>query len=435
MSFLAPLLAAAGVRTVAANWQARRTSTLLRLHTLITGQILEVAARYVFLDCSLVVMTDRQIEIKYRTVPSKYSIGVGISLLDRCGDWAAECLGRTGLKAVIVSNSKVAGLYGDQVSRALRKSGLDVSQWLMKDGERYKDSRSLEQLLRHLSAQRLTRDDVIVAVGGGVAGDLAGFAAAVYLRGIRFLQMPTTLLAMIDSSVGGKTGINTDFGKNLIGAFHRPSGVLIDPIVLTTLPRRELTAGFCEAVKHAALAGGKLFEETSAFLAEHRSASGFAVNERSVNLIADQVAFKAKIVRGDETESTGRSDARSRKILNFGHTFGHALEKATNYRRFRHGEAVGYGILVAAQISKNLDLLSQNELKSLNDVLHRAGRLPDITGVDQESILQAIKFDKKATDSGLGWILLKGIGKPLIVPEKDIPKTAISKAIRSVIND
>lgn len=380
-------------------------------------------------------MTTRQIEIKHRALPGAYTIRVGTSLLDRCGDRAAECLGRAGLKAVIVSNPKVVGLYGDRVTRGLKKAGFDVSQWLMKDGERYKNSRSLEQLLSHLSEQRLNRDDVIVSLGGGVVGDLAGFAAAVYLRGIRFLQVPTTFLAMIDSSVGGKTGINTDFGKNLVGAFHRPSGVVIDPNVLATLTRRELTAGFCEAVKHAALAGGKLFNETAAFLTDHRPEAGFAVNDRSVDLIADQVAFKAKIVRGDETESTSRNDERSRKILNFGHTFGHALEKVTNYRRFRHGEAVGYGISVAAELSKNLDLLSQNELKSLNDVLHRAGSLPNTAGIKEDSILQAIKFDKKASESGLGWILLNGIGKPVIVPEKDIPKSAISMAIRSVIID
>ena len=317
----------------------------------------------------------------------------------------------------------------------LKRAGFAVSQWLMKDGERYKNSRSLDQLLQHLSEKRATRDDIVVALGGGVVGDLAGFAAAVYLRGIRFLQLPTTLLAMIDSSVGGKTGINTDFGKNLVGAFHRPSGVLIDPHVLTTLPRRELTAGFCEAVKHAALAGGKLFDQTAAFLADYPTMKGFAVNERSVNLIADQVAFKASVVRGDERETTGRNDTKSRKILNFGHTFGHALEKVTGYRRFRHGEAVGYGIVVAAELSKNLDLLGQNELKSLNDVLHRAGRLPSTTGADERSILEAIKFDKKVTGSGLTWVLLNGIGRPVIVSAKDIPKPAVLKAIRSVIRD
>ena len=380
-------------------------------------------------------MTSRRIEIRYRAEPGAYSVWVEASSLDRCGEQAARWIGGTRLKVVIVSNPKVFSLYGETVSRGLKKAGFAVSQWLMKDGERYKNSRSLQQALGHFSERGLTRDDIVVALGGGVVGDLAGFAAAVYLRGICFLQVPTTLLAMIDSSVGGKTGINSEFGKNLVGAFHRPAGVLIDPGVLKTLPRRELTAGFCEAVKHAALAGGRLFDQTAAFLADFPPTSGFAVNDLSVNLIADQVAFKAAVVRNDETESTSRTDNRSRKILNFGHTFGHALEKVTDYRRFRHGEAVGYGIQVAAELSKNLDLLSQNELKSLNDVLHRAGHLPDIGGVRLESILGAIKFDKKASGSGLSWILLKGIGKPVIISEKDIPKAAISRAIRSILKD
>jgi len=381
------------------------------------------------------VMAIRQIEIKHRAQPGEYSIRVGTSLIDGCGARAAECVGGAGLTAVIVSNPKVAELYGDAVSRSLKKAGFGVSQWLMKDGERYKNYRSLDQLLRHLSEQRLNRDDIIVALGGGVVGDLAGFAAAVYLRGIRFLQVPTTLLAMIDSSVGGKTGINTDFGKNLVGAFHRPSGVLIDTNVLTTLPRREVTAGFCEAVKHAALAGGKLFDETAAFLADHRPAAGFAVSDRSVNLIADQVAFKAKIVRGDETESTGRNDARSRKILNFGHTFGHALEKLTNYRRFRHGEAVGHGILVAAELSKNLELLGQNELSLLYDVVHRTGVLPGLRGVSRESILEAFKFDKKSSAGILNWVLLRSIGQPVIISQNDIPISAVIQAIKTILQN
>jgi 3-dehydroquinate synthase len=380
-------------------------------------------------------MAARRIEIKYKAAPGAYLVRIAGSSLEQCGDRAVECIGKTGLKAAIVSNPKVAALYGKTISRSLRKAGFDVSLWLMKDGERYKNSRSLQQALRHFSEQGLSRDDIVVALGGGVVGDLSGFGAAVYLRGIRFMQVPTTLLAMIDSSVGGKTGINSDFGKNLVGAFHRPSCVLIDPGVLKTLPRRELTAGFCETVKHAALAGGRLFDQTAAFLADFPPTSVFAVNDRSVNLIADQVAFKAAVVRNDETESTSRTDKRSRKILNFGHTFGHALEKVTDYRRFRHGEAVGYGIQIAAELSKNLDLLSQNELKSLNDVLHRAGHLPDIGGVRLESILGAIKFDKKASGSGLSWILLKGIGKPVIISEKDIPKAAISRAIRSILKD
>src|SRR5262249_20232292 len=155
--------------------------------------------------------------------------------------------------------------------------------------------------------------------------------------------------------------------------------------------------------------------------------------DRLVSLIANQVAFKASIVRQDETEKTARTDAKSRKILNFGHTFGHALEKVTNYRRLRHGEAVGYGMMLAGELSKNLDLLSQNELKSFNDVVHRAGRLPSIADLARESVFEALKYDKKSAGGTLNWILLKGIGKPVIVSELDIPRSALVRAVKSIL--
>ena len=244
------------------------------------------------------------------------------------GAWACKCLGSSAKKAVIVSNPTVFAIYGDIVERNLTRSGFRVSISLMKDGERYKNLHSLDSLLEHLSTERLSRDDVVVALGGGVAGDLAGFASAVYLRGIRFLQMPTTLLAMIDSSVGGKTGINTEFGKNLVGAFHNPAGVLIDIDVLRTLPPRELTAGFCEAVKQGAISGRKLFDLTAKYLADVPPAKRHLEIEQLTELITAQVAFKASVVKQDQNETTGRTDARSRKILNFGHTFGHAARKS-----------------------------------------------------------------------------------------------------------
>lgn len=378
-------------------------------------------------------MNERQIDIRHRATASGYSIVVTSAALERAGEWGVGCLGSSARKAAIISNSTVFNIYGEKVRRNFNRAGFDVSVWLMRDGERYKNLKSLEGALTHLNSQRLSRDDVVIALGGGVVGDLAGFAAAVYLRGIRFLQMPTTLLAMIDSSVGGKTGINTDFGKNLVGAFHRPSGVLIDVDTLQTLPGRELTAGFCEAVKQGALSGNKLFSETAGYLTDFQQSNGMIASDRSVNLIANQVAFKASIVRQDETEKTGRMDAKSRKILNFGHTFGHALEKVTNYRHLRHGEAVGYGMMLAGELSKNLDLLSQNELKSFNDVVHRVGRLPSIAGVAPEAIFEALKYDKKSAGGALNWILLKGIGKPLIVSERDIPKSALTKAVKSIL--
>jgi len=380
-------------------------------------------------------MNSRQLEIKHRSAKTGYSIRVACGQFEKSGEWAIDCLKGSAQKAVIISNPTVFGLYGEKVRRSFGKAGFDVSVWLMKDGERYKNLRSLERALKHITDLRLSRDDVIVALGGGVVGDLAGFASAVYLRGIRFLQMPTTLLAMIDSSVGGKTGINTEFGKNLVGSFHNPSGVLIDVETLQTLPRRELTAGFCEAIKQGALSGEKLFSKTGDYLSDYQRSNGLLGSDQSVSLIADQVAFKASIVRQDEVEGTSRMDAKSRKILNFGHTFGHALEKVTNYRRLRHGEAVGCGMMLAGELSKNLDLLGQNELKSFNDVVRRAGPLPRIVDIGPDSIFEALKFDKKSAGGAISWILLEGIGKPLIVSERDIPRSALTKAVKSILNN
>jgi len=375
----------------------------------------------------------RRVKINHRSQSSGYEISVSASQLAGTGEWTRNCLGSSATKAVIVSNPTVFAIYGDIVEQSLTRADFRVSISLMKDGERYKNFSSLDSLLEHLLKERLSRDDVIVALGGGVVGDLAGFAAAVYLRGIRFLQVPTTLLAMIDSSVGGKTGINTEFGKNLVGAFHNPAGVLIDVDALQTLPPRELTAGFCEAVKQGAISGRKLFDMTAKYLSDFPPAKRQLETDRLGELIAAQVAFKASVVKQDQNESTGRTDARSRKILNFGHTFGHALEKVTKYRRLRHGEAVGYGIMLAGELSKNLDLLPANELNSLNDVVHRAGRLPRISDIETELIYEALKFDKKSSGGNISWILLNGIGKPVIISEKDIPRSALTKAVKTIL--
>jgi 3-dehydroquinate synthase len=375
----------------------------------------------------------RRVKINHRNTSSGYEIVVSGGQLAGTGEWARNCLGASAAKAVIVSNQTVFAIYGNIVERSLKRAGLRVSISLMKDGERYKNLSSLDSLLDHLSTERLSRDDVVVALGGGVVGDLAGFGSAVYLRGIRFLQVPTTLLAMIDSSVGGKTGVNTEFGKNLVGAFHNPTGVLIDVDALRTLPSRELTAGFCEAIKQGAISSRKLFDLTAKYLADFPPAKRYLETDRLAELIAAQVAFKASVVKQDQNESTGRTDARSRKILNFGHTFGHALEKVTKYRRLRHGEAVGYGIMLAGELSKNLDLLPKNELDSLNDVVHRAGRLPRIADIEPGSIYEALKFDKKSSGGNISWILLKGIGKPVIISEKEIPRSALTKAVKTIL--
>lgn len=373
------------------------------------------------------------IEIPRR--PATYSITIGDGELRRVGEWAATALGRNSGRILIVSNRKVFGLYGDCVVSNLSKTGFETHVELIGDGERFKNLRTLEKTLRALSENAFTRSDAVVALGGGVVGDLAGFAASVHLRGIDLLQIPTTLLSMIDSSVGGKTGVNTAFGKNLVGSFYQPAGVLIDVATLKTLPRREVTAGFCEAIKQGAISGRPLFDQTARVLDSRRSTAALSSADASgdlIALIAEQLKFKAKIVQNDESESVASISPRSRKILNFGHTFAHALEKVTDYRRFKHGEAVGYGIMFAAELSKKLELLGQDEVDSLNDVVRRAGTLPALAGIDQSGILKSFKYDKKQVGNSLHWVLLRDFGKPVIVPDTEIPRSALLSTLETI---
>ncbi|MBV8857443.1 MAG: 3-dehydroquinate synthase [Acidobacteria bacterium] len=393
-------------------------------------------------------MTD---ELKTLSVPVRlgggrgYGVEIGAGALAGLGRAARESLPGQARKAAVVSNARVFGLYGERAVASLRGAGFEVSHWLMGEGERFKTLRTAERALEFLSESGLERSDAVVALGGGVVGDVAGFAAALYLRGVAFVQAPTTLLAQIDSSVGGKTGVNTRAGKNLVGAFHQPSAVVVDTATLQSLPRRELTAGWCEAVKQGAVGDRRLFERTKRFLTgEARNVSnrragasvtetGAGRDEELAQIIAAQCAFKARIVAGDERESLGRDDARSRKILNFGHTVGHALEAVTNYRRFRHGEAVGYGCLAAAEISKRLGLLDPSELESLREAVALAGRLPAAADLDAETIQRALRKDKKAVGGSVRWVLLEGLGRARVVDGREVAARVVRAAIRAAL--
>jgi 3-dehydroquinate synthase len=367
-----------------------------------------------------------------------YPIEIGAGALTDLGRLTRESFDAPPRRVALVSNRRVFGLYGEGAAESLRGAGFELKHWLMGDGERHKSLRTLERALRFLTESGLERGDAVVALGGGVVGDLAGFAAAVYLRGVSFVQAPTTLLAQIDSSVGGKTGVNTREGKNLVGAFHHPRVVVVDTDCLKTLPRRELTAGWCEAVKQGAAGDRKLFLRTQKFLAAGGpGAGGFAHvegrGEELARLIAAQCAFKAKVVAGDEREDVGRTDARSRRILNFGHTVGHALEAVTRYRRFRHGEAVGYGMLAAAEISEKLGLLGRTELECLRGAVRLAGRLPRASDLDAETISLAVRNDKKSSGGSVRWVLLESIGRARVVDGRDIPSRLVRSSIRAAL--
>ena len=271
----------------------------------------------------------------------------------------------------------------------------------------------------------------LVALGGGVVGDVAGFAASVYLRGVPYIQIPTTLVAQIDSSIGGKTGVNLPLGKNLVGSFHPPSAVIVDIETLATLPARELTAGWCECVKQGAVGSRKLFNATLSFL-QSLSNQKIMISPALESLIADHCAFKASIVAGDEREDPDRVDRRSRRVLNFGHTIGHALEAVTDYKRFRHGEAVGHGMLAAGQLSKNLGLLDESELELLRQAVSLCGPLPEANDIDANAILRATARDKKRTGGQIRWVLLESIGRPRIVDGDEISAALLRDSVRQV---
>ena len=356
-----------------------------------------------------------------------YEIEIGAGALDDVGATARRVLSPAARRIVLISNRTVFELYGAQAGASLRAQGFNVAHWLLGDGEQHKSLREAERALAFLSAVGLERSDAVVALGGGVVGDLAGFAAAVYLRGIAWLQAPTTLLAQIDASVGGKTAVNTRAGKNLIGAFHQPRAVVIDTQTLDTLPARELTAGWCEAIKQGAVGSRRLFAQTRRYLMDKQTP------DQLRELIAAQCAFKARVVAGDERESVARTDARSRRILNFGHTVAHALEAVTGFRRFRHGEAVGRGMIAAGEISHRLGLLPASELESLRATIQLAGRLPRADDLAERALLAALTTDKKSVGGQVQWVLLERIGRARIVNGQAIPPRVLRASLRAAL--
>ena len=363
----------------------------------------------------------------------RYEIKIGRRILPDLGNEIHNCLPHQARRVAVISNQKVFGLYGPQTLKSLRAAQYDASRWLMRDGEQYKTLATVQKALLFLSEAGLERTDAVVALGGGVVGDLAGFAAATYLRGIPFFQVPTTLIAQIDSSVGGKTGVNLPHGKNLVGAFHQPSGVLIDTATLTTLAPRDLLSGWCESIKQGAVGHRTLFNQTRNYLETIKSNSVAFDSPALEKLIRSQCAFKAAIVTGDEREAPERTDHLSRRVLNFGHTVGHALESMTKYRRFRHGEAVGYGMLVAGQLSRDLGLLATPELELLRETVRLAGSLPAASDLDTGAIMLAILRDKKSVDGRIKWILLERIGRARVVDGKEITPRLLRSSIRDCL--
>jgi 3-dehydroquinate synthase len=329
-----------------------------------------------------------------------YPIHVGAEMIERAG----QLMQQAGLlgKVAIVTNPTVAQLYLDPVHEALSQAGFETTPVLLPDGEEHKTLKSLSTIYDRLVAERFERKSCLLALGGGVIGDLAGFAAATYLRGIPYVQVPTTLLAQVDSSVGGKTGVNHDAGKNLIGAFYQPKLVLIDVAVLRSLPRRELVAGLAEVIKCGIIAGRYLFE-----LLEQNLEKILALDrELLTQVIVRSCENKARVVEADEREDDYRA------VLNFGHTIGHALEVATGYRQFLHGEAVSIGMVKAVALSVQQGFCDPKSFERITKLIKKAGLPTEFPpGMSVSSLVQGMEVDKKAADGKIKFVISEGLGK------------------------
>jgi 3-dehydroquinate synthase len=348
------------------------------------------------------------IEIPVDLGERSYPITIGHGLAGSLHDLLRPLKGR---RIALVSSRRIWALHGRRVEASLRRLGA-VSRVLVPDGERHKTLGTLAAVHDGFAAAGLGRDGLVVALGGGMVGDLAGFAAATYMRGVMWVQVPTTLLAMVDSSVGGKVGVNHARAKNLIGAFHQPKAVVSDPSLLETLPLRQLRSGAYEVLKCGVIADGTLFDGLRSAPEGLQGWRGIDVE----NAVASACRIKAEIVEKDEREDG------LRRVLNLGHTLGHALEAATAYRRFTHGEAVGWGIVGAAWIAKERGLLAEPECDGIAAAVDHLGARPRVSDLKASRVLAAVRQDKKARDGKVAFVLPTGIGRVMVEPDVRPPE-------------
>ena len=354
------------------------------------------------------------IRIDVATPSRSYPVLLEDGILDRVGAQLDEL--KLPARRFVVSSPLVWRLHGTRLARSARR----IEPILVSDGERNKQLATVSRIYDALVKATADRASTLVTFGGGVIGDMAGFAASTYLRGIPLVHVPTTLLAQVDSAIGGKVGVNHALGKNLIGSFFQPHAVLIDPSVLGTLPRREFRAGLYEVIKYGMTSSAPLFDRIS----RDRKAIFDREPAALTPIIDESCRIKASVVAQDEKESG------IRRILNFGHTAGHAIEAVTKYKRFRHGEAVAYGMLVAAQLSATRGALAEMDRKALAELIASLGPLPPISDLSAAQMLEAIRHDKKVVAGTLHFVLPTAIGAWAIVDdvtEKEM-KAALKKA-------
>ena len=357
------------------------------------------------------------IVVSLRLARDEYPVLVGSDLLRKTGELIRSHTSIESARAALVTDSTVAPLYADTVRTALEDAGVETTIVTVPAGEASKSMERASEVAREMLRAGLDRKSFLVALGGGVVGDLAGFVAAIFQRGIPCVQIPTTIVSQVDSSVGGKTGVNTPEGKNLLGAFHQPSLVLADVGTLGSLPDREFNEGFAEIIKHAAIRDASLLD-----LVERRD----SIRDHLVDLVARNVAIKADVVEEDERETSG-----ARALLNFGHTIGHGIEAAGGYGRFLHGEAISLGLVAAARLSVDHAGLPEDEGERIIRCLEQyelPTRLePD---VPTESILAALGRDKKFEAGSIRFVLLDRLGSAFLSP--DLEKSHLETAIENL---
>lgn len=351
------------------------------------------------------------------TATQSYPVFVGWDILEDIGA-RMSARGLHG-RAFVVSDETVAALYGERMARFLNDSGFESRSSALAPGEAAKNLGSVSWVYDFLVAQHAERSDTLVAFGGGVVGDTAGFAAATFNRGLCLVQAPTTLVGMVDSSIGGKVGVDHPQGKNLIGAFYQPSLVLSDAQLLTTLPRRELSAGYAEVAKHGLIADAAYFS----FIENNADRLMALSQDEVVETVSRSVSIKADVVSRDERETEGL-----RTLLNYGHTIGHGIEAAAGYGKYLHGEAVAVGMVGAALLSHRLGLVGREVVERQCSLFERLGLPVACAGVRKAEVLKAMKLDKKVKTGSIRWVLLQDVGKAVVRP--DVP----SHDVEAVLN-
>ncbi|MBI1911884.1 MAG: 3-dehydroquinate synthase [Deltaproteobacteria bacterium] len=348
-----------------------------------------------------------------------YPIVIKRGLLDEVGPRIAS-LGLKG-KAAIITNPLVGGLYAQRLTKTLKDAGLNPVIITVPDGEEYKSLQEASSIFDGLIEHRMERSNPIIALGGGVIGDMAGFIAATYLRGVPYIQVPTTLLSQVDSSVGGKTAVNHPKGKNLIGAFYQPKAVFIDPDVLETLEPREVRAGLAEIIKY-----GVIWDEPFFKFLENNTDSLLSRKDELIDAIEKSCSIKAEVVGSDETEQGIRA------ILNFGHTFGHAIEALSGYGKYKHGEAVAIGMVMASELSESLGLSGRQTTERIKALVTALDLPADPPKLSADQWIGSMLLDKKVSGSRMRFVLAEHIGKVIIkeVSEEELRKYFDSKAIK-----